>query len=435
MHNFNYWLQDRDIKYFKEFYLLKGFVFNEQGELKDVSEPKLDDDGRFWLIPQPGAMPNTDGRFDDRDLIRIKANSPNVGALVRQHQDRWKEFNAKQTAQKAKNAPQPTDPSFASTSPRSLMPRNTGHEVSLERQQAHFKRMEYAQKLGLDMEKARKQEYDQTINNAIAKDAIENKKPSFTKLNGATFNTFDYKRTLVNTHGKDWLKWDKVIKNIWDADGNEILAIRAGKYDIKPTETEPELPSTAIKQTYAEPTEAEVAELAKIQEELKTLHKRLKDIQEYLKSDTTGDRIGEEENNRLTAEAIKILPQIKTLEAKKIALNKRKPVATPPAVASTPPAMPPAPNQNQAGQSTDVLNWNPNTEKIPIRPPTPQQTEMLRLKREEEELRKQHNELADRYEKETDKAKAEALYNLAQQLGEKIKAGRKAYKELEETQR
>ena len=70
MHNFNYWLQDRDVKYFKEFYLLKGFVFNEQGEPKDVSEPKLDDDGRFWLVPRPGAVPDTDGTFDDKDLIR-----------------------------------------------------------------------------------------------------------------------------------------------------------------------------------------------------------------------------------------------------------------------------------------------------------------------------------------------------------------------------
>ena len=437
MHNFNYWLQDRDIKYFKEFYLLKGFVFNEQGEPKDVSEPKLDDDGRFWLIPRPGAVPGTDGNFDDRDLIRIKANSQNAGALVRQHHDKWKEFNAKQTAQKAKNAPQPTDPSFANTSPRSLMPRNTGHEVSLERQQAHFRRMEYAQKLGLDMEKARKQEYDQTINNAIAKDAIENKKPSFTKLNGATFKTFDYKRTLVDTHGKNPFIWGKLILNIWNPSSQEIIDIRAGKYDIKPTETEPELPPTAIKQTYAQPTEEEVAELAKIQEELKALHKRLKDIKEYLQSDTTGDRIEEEENNRLTAEAKKILPQIKTLEAKKVALNQRKPVATPPAVASTPPAMPPAPNQNQAGSSTVVTPWNPNSgEPIPILPPTPERRKIINLKNQKDALTARLNKLINDEDAEENATKnPDKLATIRKEIAELVTKIQGLVDEIAETEK
>lgn len=394
MHNFNYWLQDRDVKYFKEFYLLKGFVFNEYGEPKEVSKPTTDSSGRYYLVPRVGAEPNTDGAFDDRDYIRIKVNAPNAGALITQAQDAWREYNAKKTAQKAKNAPQPTDPSFASTSPRKLMPRDTGHEVTPERQEAHFRRREYALMLGLDAQQASKGNFDDAINNAIAKDAIENGKPSFKKLSGFTINTFDYKRILVNTYG-DPLTWSKVIKNIWNPSGQEILDIRAGKYAIKPTETEPELPPTAIKQTYAEPTEAEVAELAKIQEELKALYKRLRDIKEYLKSDTTGDRIGEEENNTLTAEANNILPQIKTLEDKKKALNRRKPVATPPAVASTPnPAMPPATKQNQAGSSTDVLRWNPDTESIPTRTPTAEENRKIKLERQEKDLLSQYNKLA-----------------------------------------
>jgi DNA-binding transcriptional MerR regulator len=399
MHNFNYWLQDRDVKYFKEFYLLKGFVFNEYGEPEEVSKPTTDPSGRYYLVPRVGAEPNRDGAFHPNDYIKIRVNAPNAGALVMQAQDAWREYNAKKTAQKAKSAPQNTNPSFASTSPRGLFPRGTGHEVSPERQEAHFRRREYARMLGLDELKASKGNFDEMINNAIAKDAIENGNPSFKTLTGATKNTFDYKRILVNTHGKDWLKWDKVIKNIWDASGEEILDIRAGKYDIKPTETEPELPPTAIKQTYAEPTEAEVAELAKIQEELKALYKRLKEIKEYLKSDTTGDKIGEEENNRLTAEANNILPQIKTLEAKKIALNKRKPVATPPAVASTSnPAMPPAPNQNQAGSSTVVTPWNPNSkEPIPILPPTPER-KIINLKNQKNALTDQLNQLTDQEE-------------------------------------
>ena len=411
MHNFNYWLQDRDIKYFKEFYLLKGFVFNEQGEPKDVSEPKLDDDGRFWLIPRPGAVPGTDGKFDDRDLIRIRANSPNAGALVRQHHDRWKEFNAKQTAQKAKNAPQPTDPSFANTSPRSLMPRNTGHEVSLERQQAHFRRMEYAQKLGLDMEKARKQEYDQTINNAIAKDAIENKKPSFTKLNGATFKTFDYKRTLVDTHGKNPFIWGKLILNIWNPSSQEIIDIRAGKYDIKPTETEPELPPTAIKQTYAQPTEEEVAELAKIQDELKALNTRYKEISGYAQLTT------------FKQEAKDIFSKIGPLKEKLKALNQRKPAAAPPAsasapnlamppaVASTPPAMPPAPNQNQAG------------EPIPILPPKPERRKIINLTNQKDALTAQLNQLNAQEEEAIKKKqfeKADSISEKAEKLVKEI---------------
>jgi hypothetical protein len=429
MHNFNYWLQDRDVKYFKEFYLLKGFVFNEYGEPEEVSKPTTDSSGRYYLVPRVGAEPNTDGKFDDRDYIRIKVNAPNAGALVTQAQDAWREYNAKKTAQKAKSAPQNTDPSFASTSPRKLMPRDTGHDVTPERQEAHFTRMEYARRLGLDAQQASKGNFDDAINNAIAKDAIENGKPSFKKLSGFTINTFDYKRILVNTHG-DPFTWSKVIKNIWSPSGQEILDIRAGKYAIKSTETEPELPPTAIKQTYAEPTEAEVAELAKIQEELQKLYKRLKDIKEYLRS--KGASIEDVEHDNLTAEANRILPQIKTLEDKKKALNQRKPVATPPAVASTPPAMPPATNQNQAapasggggGSSTVVTPWNPSAgEPIPILPPTPERKKIINLTNQKNALTDQLNQLIDQEEeaiKTGQRQKAASISEKAEKLVKEI---------------
>jgi hypothetical protein len=378
MHNFNYWLQDRDVKYFKEFYLLKGFVFNEQGEPKDVSEPKLDDDGRFWLVPRPGAVPiNNDGTFDDKDLIRIKANSPNAGALVRQHQDRWKEFNTRQAAQKAKSSPQNTDPSFASTSPRRLMPRDTGHDVSVERQEAQLERIRYAQMLGLDVEQARKGNFDDAINNAIAKDAIENGKPSFKKLSGFTINTFDYKRILVNTHG-DPLTWSKVIKNIWNPSVEEIHAIRAGKYAIKSNSTETELPPTAIKQTYAEPTEAEVAEYKKIQDELKALNNRFKQIRDHL--DSNSDTIDDMQLATYQKEARDILSKIAPLRQKLNVLNQKKPAAAPPAGASTPNlAMPPA------GASTPNLAMPPAT--------NPEEAKKISLDLREKDLLSQYEKL------------------------------------------
>jgi len=378
MHNFNYWLQDRDVKYFKEFYLLKGFVFNEQGEPKDVSEPKLDDDGRFWLVPRPGAMPGTDGNFDDRDLIRIKANSPNAGALVRQHQDRWKEFNAKKTAQKAKNAPQNTDPSFANTSPRKLLPIETFKALTSEQQIAQVRRNEYASKLGLNKdqkEQALKGEYDQTINDAIAAEAIQNNQETFQTLNGAKLSTFNYKRILVKNYGKHWFDWDDRYKKIWRASTQDIADIENGKYDIKSNSTEPESPPA----TTAEPTQEDVAEYKKIQNELKALNNRYKEIRDYLESNS--DTIDDMQLDTYKKEARDILSKIAPLKQKLNVLNQKKPAAAaPPAVASTSnPAMPPA------GAST------PN----PAMPPAgdPEEAKKISLDRQEKDLLSQYNKL------------------------------------------
>ena len=253
MHNFNYWLQDRDVKYFKEFYLLKGFVFNEQGEPEQLPTPQFTANKMYRLIPKPGVEPVNEpgGGFDPKLCIKVKVGLPNSDELIQKYENEWRVAKAKKTAP---NQPQNPDPNnvAASRLPGSRLPLKVQSNVKpiLTDDLTQKIRRAYADLFKLNVEEALQGRHDTEINIAIGVNAIRNKEPTYKKLDGTVKNTNDMKITVFNSFGGvnprggiDPRKWSEVFKQkYWNPTPEETRDLIDGKYD--PTPTEPQKTSS-----------------------------------------------------------------------------------------------------------------------------------------------------------------------------------------------
>jgi hypothetical protein len=233
MHNFNYWLQDRDVKYFKEFYLLKGFFFNEQGEPEQLPKPQFSRDNRYRLIPKPGAKPlGSNEGFDPQDCVKVRLGLPDSDELIQKYENAWRAANAKNTApnqaQNAVNVAASRSRPFPRTGNiSSSTSANVGSNIT---QQI---RAGVAGILKLDMDEALQGQHDKQINLFLGGIAIKNNNPTYKNLDGRTIDTFKLKQEIVKTLGNEPNNWDKANKDlVWEPTREEADDIRNGKYNM-----------------------------------------------------------------------------------------------------------------------------------------------------------------------------------------------------------
>jgi hypothetical protein len=255
MHNFNYWLQDRDVKYFKEFYLLKGFFFNEQGEPEQLPKPQFSGDNRYRLIPKPGAKPlGSNEGFDPQDCVKVRLGLPDSDELIQKYENAWRAANAKNTApNQAQNAVNVA----ASRLPGSRLPvsrlatkaqGNVKPIISDDLTQQI--RKGYAELLKLNVDEALQGIHDTEINIAIGIYAIRQKEPTYKDLSGNVKDINYIKRHVfaafggVNPRGGiDPRQWNPELKKkYWNPTPEETRDLIDGKYD--PTPTEPQKTSS-----------------------------------------------------------------------------------------------------------------------------------------------------------------------------------------------
>ena len=235
MHNFNYWLQDRDVKYFKEFYLLKGFFFNEQGEPEQLPKPQFSKDNRYRLIPKPGVKPDTASGaegFDPQVCVKVRLGLPDSDELIQKYENAWRAANAKNTApnqaQNAVNVAASRSRPFPRTGNiSSSTSANVGSNIT---QQI---RAGVAGILRLDMDQALQGQHDSQINMYLGGIAIKNNNPTYQNLDGRTIDTFKLKQEIVKRLGNEPNNWDKENKDlVWEPTREEADDIRNGKYNM-----------------------------------------------------------------------------------------------------------------------------------------------------------------------------------------------------------